>query len=429
MATKVKPTNANILKAIVSELSYEVQNHLPESISDNLQNIYDDILEYKPLRNEIVRALIERIGLQTVDSIAWRNPLTRFKKDPIRYGSTHEETYVNMCKGKVYDSRESYEYAFRQYQSYIMSVFHKINLKIQYPVTITFDNLRTAFTSEYGIRDMISAKMESAITGANWDEYLAMKGMVDTGYEKEILPAVTVDKVVDESSAKKILTAIKSAIYEFTFPNPSNNIAGATSSSQKQNLVWITTPKVNASISVEALAYAFNMNKSDVEVQTVIVDSFSHPEIQGVLCDIRFFNVRDQFREMSDQKLANILSWNYFYTMVEMISASPFYPIRVFTTDKVVETVDINGENGKYTAGSDVEVAAKLTKNSSDTGTYLQKFIDYELVSGATSRDTFILPGTNLLYTGTDETGTITVKATYRLDPSKSVNITITPNN
>ena len=56
-----------------------------------------------------------------------------------------------------------------------MSIFHKVNLKIQYPITITFDNLRNAFTSEYGIRDMISAKMESAITGANWDEYLAMK--------------------------------------------------------------------------------------------------------------------------------------------------------------------------------------------------------------------------------------------------------------
>lgn len=158
MAEKVQATNANILNAVRNTLSYEVQNHLPEVTSDNLQQVYNDILNTQPLRNEIVPALVQRIGLQTIESVAWRNPLARYKKDPIRYGATEEETYVNMCKAKVYDSRESYEAAFQQYQSYIMSVFHKVNLKLQYPVTITFDNLRSAFTSEYGIRDMMSAK-------------------------------------------------------------------------------------------------------------------------------------------------------------------------------------------------------------------------------------------------------------------------------
>lgn len=44
--------------------------------------------------------------------------------------------------------------------------------------------------------------MESAITGANWDEYLAMRDLINVGYEKEVLPAVTVDAIVDEASAK-----------------------------------------------------------------------------------------------------------------------------------------------------------------------------------------------------------------------------------
>lgn len=49
---------------------------------------------------------------------------------------------------------------------------------------------------------MIMAKMESAITGANWDEYLAMRDLINVGYEKEVLPAVTVDAVTNEESAK-----------------------------------------------------------------------------------------------------------------------------------------------------------------------------------------------------------------------------------
>lgn len=417
------PTNANILRALKQELSFEVQNHLPAEVSDNLQKVYDTILNFAPVRNEIVPSMVNRIGMQTVDSIAWRNPLARFKKEPMRYGETHEETYVNMCKGRVYDSQADFKFAFQQYQSYIMSMFHNVNLEIQYPVTITYDNLRKAFTTEYGIRDMIMAKMESAITGANWDEYLAMRDLINVGYEKEVLPAVTVDAVTNEESAKKLLVEVKRAVGEFGFPLPENNTAGATSHAMPSNLIWITTPNVNAHVSVDALAYAFHMDRADVEVQTVIVDKFSNPAIQGVLCDVRFFNVRDQFKEMTDQKLANVLSWNYFYTQVEMVSASPFYPIRVFTTDAVVEKPALAVATGTYTAGQTEEVAVTV---SGGTGTYHQNLVTLEVESGATSAKTYVIPGTHLLHTGADETGTIVLKAIYRPDESitKTANYT-----
>jgi hypothetical protein len=405
------PTNANILRALKQELSFEVQNHLPSEVSDNLQKVYDTILNFAPVRNEIVPSMVNRIGMQTVDSIAWRNPLARFKKEPMRYGETHEETYVNMCKGRVYDSQADFKFAFQQYQSYIMSMFHNVNLEIQYPVTITYDNLRKAFTTEYGIRDMIMAKMESAITGANWDEYLAMRDLINVGYEKEVLPAVTVDAVTNEETAKKLLVEVKRAVGEFGFPLPENNTAGATSHSMPSNLIWVTTPNVNAHVSVDALAYAFHMDRADVEVQTVIVDKFSNPAIQGVLCDVRFFNVREQFKEMTDQKLANVLSWNYFYTQVEMVSASPFYPIRVFTTDTVVEKPTLEVATGTYTPGQTQEV--KITV-SGGTGEYHQNLVTLEVESGATSAKTYVIPGTHLLHTGADETGTIVLKAIYR---------------
>ena len=417
-----KATNVNILNAVRSE--YDLENRIPAATRDNLSEIFSTMMSYNQGKNVIIPSLLERVGLQTVESTAWRNPLARYKKDPMRYGMTHEETFVNMCKGKLYDPRESYEFAFQQYQSYVMSVFHKVNLNMQYPVTITYDNLRSAFLSEYGIRDMMSAKMESAVTGANWDEYNAMKNMIDTGYAKQVLPAVTVKAVEDEATAKALLTEIKAAVNEFRFPNPANNIAGATSASEPFNLIWLTTPRVDANISVEALAYAFNMDKAQVDVRTVIVDKFDNEAIQGVLMDIRFFNCRDQFREMSDQRLANILSWNYFYTMVEMISASPFYPIRVFTTDTVaIASLSITASGGTYTPGTVVNVPATVTGG---TGTYHQNLLSWS-VSGQTSRDTYILPGTDQLYIGADEeAATLTVKIVYRPDESVTKEVTFT---
>lgn len=258
--------------------------------------------------------------------------------------------------------------------------------------------------------------MESAITGANWDEYLAMRDLINVGYEKEVLPAVTVDAVTNEETAKKLLVEVKRAVGEFGFPLPENNTAGATSHAMPSNLIWITTPNVNAHVSVDALAYAFHMDRADVEVQTVIVDKFAYPSIQGVLCDVRFFNVRDQFKEMTDQKLANVLSWNYFYTQVEMVSASPFYPIRVFTTDTVVETPELSVATGTYTAGQTQEIAVTV---SGGTGKYHQNLVTLEVESGATSAKTYVIPGTHLLHTGVDETGAIVLKAIYR--PNESI--------
>ena len=423
---KVQATNKNILNAVRSQLSYEVQNHLPEITSDNISQVYDDILKYNPLRNEIVPSLVRLIGMLSVDTVAWRNPLARYKKNPMRYGETEEETYVNMCKGHAYDPRDSFEKAFQIYESYIMSVFHNINLKIQYPITVTFDNLRNAFFSEYGIRDMISAKMESAVTGANWDEYLAMKMLIDAAYDKEILPAVTVPEVVNEESAKDMLVEVKTAIGEFSFPNPANNIAGSTASSRPENIIFITTPRTNANISVQALAYAYQLDRAQVEVNTVVVDNFSHSAIQAVAVVVRFFKVREQLREISDQKLANVLSWNYFYTLFEMVSASPFYPIRVFTTDAVATsglTISVNPGTYKSDLDNEVKIPATVTGG---TGTYHQKLLTYELISGNTSRDTFIVPGTNILHIGRGETGTLVIKITYRANETITKQISYT---
>ena len=415
MAEKVQATNANLLTAARSMLSSEIQNAIPEPTQNNLNDVYNAIMNYQSARNVIIPALIERIGMQTVDTLAWKNPLARYKKNPMRYGSTDEETFINMCKAKAYDPREGYEAAFQVYESYIMSAFHKINVQVQFPVTITYQNMRNAFLTETGIRDLIAGKFQSAVTAANWNEYLAMRGLIDTGYAEKLLPAVNVPAVTDEESAKELLAQIKTAADEFTFPNPENNIAGATSASDKLNLVWITTPKVNARISVNALAYAFNMDEADVMVQTVIVDKFKNSAIQGVLADIRFFRVRDQFREISDQKLANILSWNYFYTMVEQVSPSPFYPIRVFTTDTVPNSssgVTLNFYGGEYTPGSEYTLTSTATDSSA---TYVPELVTYEITKPGNSKDTFVVPGTNILKVGYDENTSFEITCTYRM--------------
>lgn len=427
----VKANNVNIANAVRTQATLDFQNRIPVATENNINEIFDELTSYAPSRNEFVNSLMTRIGLQTVDTGMFRNPLARYKKDPMRYGATHEETYVNMAKGYEYDSDADYELAFQTYESYIQTVFHKVNLKLQYPVTVTYDNLRNAFLSETGIRDLVSAKMQSCISGAEYDEYTAMKKLVDSAYSKGLLPCTCpAPTSADDTQMQVLLTEIKRYVQEFKFPNPKNTILGTTATSEPTNLIFMTTPYVNANISVKELAYAFNLDKADVEVRTVIVDKFENSNILGVLMDIRFFNCREQFREMTSQPLANVLKWNYFYTMVEMISASPFYPIMAFvttpvqtpelgTTEKISELVLTTGDNNmeSYVTFSDVA-------GYSDKRFYVE-ISD----SSLTGKDApHVVAGTPIIHVPTDKEGTVKVRFTRLADDVSTEWVTLNIN-
>ena len=423
MAESGKPmTNENVITAARNSLALEVQARISDPTQEGLQAVFDQMTQYMPVRNALEPALVSQIGMQTVDSVVWRSPFGRVKKDPMYYGTTDEEIYVNFAKSQHFSPNNDWQDAFKTYQGYIMAMFHTINFSEQYPFTIPWDNMRMAFQTKYGIRDIIRAKVESAISGYNWDEYNATVGLIGTGYNKQILPAVTVTAPTDQTSANNLLAAVKAKVGEFAFPLPQNNIAGSTASSQPTQLLWITTPQTDSALSVYSQAYAFQNDKIAIPVDTVIVDGFTNDAIVGVLCDVRFFRIREQFKRFTHQEVANTLNWNHFYTVVEQISASPFYPICVFTTEQVAKETTVTASAQTYTAGEEVKIVASLTGG---TGAYHIGLIDYEIKSGAVD-GTYIVPGTNILHVAEGQTGTVVVTATSRNNPTVKADINFT---
>lgn len=420
--TGLPMTNENVVAAARNSLALEVQARISDPTQEGLNAVYDQMTQYSPVRNALEPALVSQIGMQTVDSVAWRSPFGRVKKDPMYYGTTDEEIYVNFAKSQHFSPQNSYEDAFKTYQGYIMAMFHTVNFQEQYPFTISWDNMRMAFQQKYGIRDIIRAKVESAISGYNWDEYNATVGLIGTGYDKQILPAVTVQSPLDQEAANNVIAAVKAKVGEFAFPLPQNNIAGATSSSQPTQLLWITTPQTDAALSVYSQAYAFQNDKIAIPVEKIIVDSFTDANIVGVLCDVRFFRIREQFKRFTHQEVANQLNWNHFYTVVEQISASPFYPICVFTTEQVATETTVTASAQTYTAGGETKIVASLTGG---TGAYHIGLIDYTIKSGAVD-GTYIVPGTNILHSAENQTGTVVVTATSRNHPEVTADINFT---
>lgn len=410
-------TNMNILNALRNRMSLEYSNRIPEATRENISSIYEELLNTVPIRNDFVNSLIGLVVSQRINSTMFENPLGVLKKEPMRYGAVEEEIYINMAKGYQFNQFASVNDLFAYYKSSVMSAYHKLTTPMQYAVTITFDNLRNAFLSEYGIRDLINAKVQSLFSAANYDEFLCMKSICTSAYDSNVIYPVHVDPITTKESAENFTQLMKEYIGNMRFPHPEYNIAGADSTSNDDSIFYLTTPKYDSMLDVKVLQTAFNLGKVDIRAKKILVDKFDNPNIVALLFDMRFFNVKENFRQLSDSRNGAALTWNYFYTVSEMFSYSPFFNIIAFTTEDISENMTITvKENQQGKAGTDVEVIALV---SGEESKYTPQTLDYA-VEGATSAYTAFIPGSNILHVANDEKAkTLTINVTSRYDTTK----------
>lgn len=416
----VKATNENIIRAI---RDLNPNTRIPDPLKTSIDDVYNDILNIDVVRNEFVMALIGRIALTQINSSYFKNPLGRLKSDPMRYGLTEQEIFVNLIKGKTFDQFAGVDELFAYYDSNVMSAYHKVNPAMQYPITITYDNLRMAFTSETGVRDLISAKVNAVYSSAEYDEFLTMKMLAESAFNKGQLFNVKCD-VTTKDGVTELTKRMKSYIGQMRFPHPEYNIAGATSTAMENGIYYMVTPEIDAALDVDVLATAFHDSKVDITAHKIVIDKFSNEHIKALLFDMRWFKVRENFRTMSDSKNGAALTWNYFYTLSQMYSYSPFFAMIAFTDEDMATDTVIAVENATAGKASTVEIKAKAT-SASGTG-YLPQVFDYD-ISGNASTFTKFIPGSNILSIGNDETATeLTVTVSERTNPTVKGTGTIT---
>lgn len=421
MATsKVAATNAAIIN---SYRSLTGDTRLPAATKNNIDDIYNQILNVSAIRNDFVDALVTQIMDIRINYAYFKNPLRILKEEPMRYGMTEEEIFVNFVQGQTFNQFAGVAELYKFYESNIMAAYHKLSPAIQYAVTISFDNLRTAFRSEYGIRDLINAKVQVVFGSANYDEYLSMRRIAESAYASGNMYAINVTPPTTTDTSRQFTILLKSLLGKMTFPQPQFTIAGSDASSSMDGLFWITTPEIDAQLDVDVLAYYFHNDRAEVNAHKIIVDKFDNADILAIVFDMRFFKVKDNFRAFTDSKNGAALTWNYFYTVSQMFSYSPFFQAVALTKGTVgVSTLTLASGLSVAKGG---EVAISVTA-SDDDASYVPAMYDMQ-VSGNTSTFTKIIPGSNILVVGNDEKSTsLTVTATSRYDTTVSGTTTVT---
>lgn len=315
----------SVLNNIRANASTEYSERIPEATRTNIAEIGNALQTYSLLYNEFCEALVNKIGKTIIESKLFKNKLARFKSGSILTQQDVEEIFVDMAKsGTTYDPAGTNPLGRRKDDN-VKVVYHRMNRQDVYDITIGDLDFLRVFRSEATLDNFITSKINSVYSRASHDEWLCMKNVLATydGYFDYEVP--TIGTTTAEAGAKAFVKTLRKAVQDVGFADTKYNKMGVMTWSNPDDLVLLVNKDIVAEVDVEVLAKAFNMGKTDIQVQIVTMDDFGTlGDTYGLLVDKDFFKVFDTLSTMKSQRNEQGLFTNYFYHVHQILSASPF---------------------------------------------------------------------------------------------------------
>lgn len=327
----------SILNNIRSNASEEYQARIPEATQQNIATIGNALQTYTLLYNEFCTALVNKIGKTILEQKLFKNKLAKFKSGTINTQQDVEEIFIEMAKAEGSYDKTGPNPLGRRNPPDVKVLYHRQNRQDYYVVSIGDIDFVRVFRSEDTLDAFISGLINSVYSGANYDEWLAMKNLIATykGYFDYQVDEIT--EGTAEAGAKKFVKTLRKAVADLTVaPSTKYNAEGVNTWSEKSGLVLYVHKDVLAEVDVEVLAKAFNMGKTNIEVEIMELDDFgSLADTYAILADKDWLKVWDTLSHMEPQRNAQGLFTNYFYHVHQILSASRFKNAVRFTTADV----------------------------------------------------------------------------------------------
>lgn len=438
-------SSVDILNAIRNSASTNYRDFVPtaKNTPESIRRIGEIIMQYTPLQNEFLNALVNRIARVIITSKMYSNPLSMFKKGLIDFGETIEEIFVNIANPHQYDVEESENKVFAREIPDVRAAFHTLNYKKFYKQTIQNKDLNQAFLSWDGITDLISKIVNAMYTAANYDEFVTTKYMLAKAILDGRLSVIT----VDANDAKGAVTKIKGVSNALTFMSNNYNVAGVQTFTDKNEQYLLVNSQFDSEIDVEVLASAFNMSKAEFMGHRILIDGFGTLDvarlnalfkddpnyeepsqdtltalnaIPAVLVDKNFFMIFDNMYEFTENYNGQGLYWNYFYHTWKTFSMSPFANALVFVPAvPSVTSVSVSPTAITCKKGQSVQLSVSV-----ETENYAPKTVNWKSDTDGVTVD--INGHVTVSTSVTAKTAKITATSTYDNTKSGECTVTIT---
>ena len=354
------------------------------------------ILEVPKVMNEFVSELVQKIVYTQLEIRLFRNPLAVLEGEAIPLGSIGEEIFINPVVGRRFNV-DDFAGLLAKYEADVKVQYHKVNSDIQYPVTITKAKIKNAFTSWGELNSFIEGITTALYNGAYIDRYNMTKDLVASAYDGNNVKIEVVTQPTTEATAKAMIEKARGIFLNMQTPTSSYNawaqVGGYGNEiltyTPKEDIVMLVRNDILACIDVNVLASAFNMDKTTFLGNVIGVNDFDVYEyikqadgttlrhkaydgskILAIMCDKRWFRIKQQDFEMDEFYNPNNRTWQYYLNDVRMYSYSLFANAVVFATEmpNVVATkVEFTGTALSVAEGASVIIPIVVTPTNATT--------------------------------------------------------------
>lgn len=261
---------------------------------------------YVPAMNRFLSGMVDKLIYTNVESMSFTNPFARFKGRPVAYGTTIENTFVEVSQGRTYNPNNTDP--FERNIPNVKSQYLTRNVELQYLITLYTDDVKKAVFGEEGLLDLSARLVGTNTTARELDEFYAWYALLDNslnyanGFEQ-------IDRgSTDAETAEKVTKIIANAVKDFALPKKVNNKANVRNASAKGDLVLVIKKDLRTTIDFDYLAGVYNLSKIDLLNNIIEIDD----EYWGVgddsntkydvgfdfaLMDMRCFDVHDNLQD------------------------------------------------------------------------------------------------------------------------------------
>jgi len=384
--------------------------------------------------------LLKQIAYVATQTRIFNNPLAQLEGDNIPLGWAGEETYINPVKGRQFDVND-FAGILQKYEADVKVQYLTVNMDLQYPVTITRDKIRQAFTSWDDLENFINGIVNALYNGAYIGMFQYTKALVTGAYAANKAAIQTFTLPTNEATGKAFVKKLRELHTLFQLPSTSYNawqkVGGAgrpvTTWCAPEDIMLIIRADILATIDVDVLAAAFNMDKADFIGRVITVDNFDIYDddgnlitdgsaIIGLICDRSWFKIKSQDMALDMWFNPNNRSWQYYLNVVKMYNYSLFANGVILATSMPsvpATAVTAAPKNVSIKAGEKAIVTSTLTPvNSTATIT---------AASSATTYATVAVSGNAVTITGVAEgSATVTITATNADETTVTDTVSVT---
>ena len=361
-----------VLNTIRDNASDIYRSRIPEATRTNIQDIQEGMTNPNNavVTNEFISTLLNMIIKQVIHNKFFSDPLKSLKKGTKPLGDTIEEIYANFVQAKGFDPTGA-DLLDREMPD-VKAVYHRMNRQDRYKITISPEQIQKAFASYDKLESFIQTIINTLYNSSELDEFVLMKQLIKQAIDNNAMKVVTIpDPVASEQNAKDFIKAVKIVSGDMVFANSNNNAYLESQSTDTKALITCT-PKseqiliidnaTDVSVSIEVLAYVFNMSVAEFnDTRKIVIDAFPDESIRACLIDEQFLQVYDDLLLFKEFENAEGLYKNYYLHVWQTLAYSNLVNAVAF---KVASDADSDGTVEEFTITNTLKSGVKTSNKA-----------------------------------------------------------------